>query len=91
MIASNFVSCYRCAGEGSDLSCSCFFGGVGGRGMIGEGRGCRCWFLSRPSGAVQAEPEPEIGSASFIFFDIFLLFFLIYTAVTFKIQSRGWI
>lgn len=76
MIASNFVSCYRCAGEGSDLSCA-IFGWGGGVG------------LSRPSGAFQAEPEPAIGSASFIFFDIF--FFLIYTAVTFKIQSRGWI
>lgn len=75
MIAGNFVSCYRCAGEGSDLSCSRFFGVGGGQGDDWGLGGWRCWFLSRPSGAVQAEPEPEIGSASFIFFDIFLLFF----------------
>lgn len=31
MIAGNFVSCYRCAGEGSDLSCSRFFGVGGGQ------------------------------------------------------------
>lgn len=80
VIAGNFVSCYRCAGEGSVFS-------RGGGGWWG------CWSLSRPPCAVQAEPEPETGSASFIyFFDTFLFFsLLIYTAVTFKIQSRWWI
>lgn len=53
------------------------FGGGGGRGT--------CWFLSRLSGAVQAEPVPELEAR--VLYS--LIIFQNYTAVTFKIQSWG--
>lgn len=74
MITGKFVSCYSCAGEGSDLS---------HRSVWGE-RG-RAGFLSRLSRVVQAEPVPELEAR--VLYS--LIIFQNYTAITFKIQSWG--
>lgn len=58
MITSKFVSCYSCAGEGSDR----FVDQLGKRGRAG----LELTILCCPSRA-----SARIGSASFIFFDHF--------------------
>lgn len=52
----------------------------------GGGGADRCWFLSRPSCAVQAEPLPELEAR--VLYSL-ILFLSVYAAVTFKIQSWG--
>lgn len=65
--------------KGSDLN----HGSVGGAGgERGEGT---CWFLSRLSLVVQAEPVPELEAR--VLYS--LIIFQNYTAITFKIQSWG--
>lgn len=59
MITSKFVSCYSCAGEGSDLN----RGSVGGRGDVLVSKSTISCHPSRAG--------TRIGSASFIFFDHF--------------------
>lgn len=71
MIASNFVSCYRCAGEGSDRSC----GSVSGAGF----------WADHQASSKQSRSQKLEAQVLYSLID----FFLIYTAVTFIIQSRG--
>lgn len=70
MIASNFVSCYRCAGEGSDRSC----GSVSGAGF----------WADHHASSKQSRSQKLEARVLYSLID----FFLIYTAVTFIIQSR---
>lgn len=77
MITGKFVSCYSCAGEGSDLNHGSVWGG--------RGRGGRAGFLSQLSCVVQAEPVP--GLEARVLYS--LIIFQNYTAITFKIQSWG--
>lgn len=72
MITGRFVSCYSCAGEGSDLN----HGSAGGeRDML--------VFLSRLSRDVQAEPVPDLEAR--VLYS--LIIFQNYTAVTLKYRA----
>lgn len=76
MITGNFVSCYSCAGEGSDLNHGSVWRGRGGMG---------CWFPSQLSCAIQAEPVPELEAQ--VLYS--LIIFQNYTAITFKNTELG--
>lgn len=78
MITGRFVSCYSCAGEGSEPNRRSALRGKG------KERGC-AGFLSRPPRVFQTEPVP--GLEARVLYS--LIIFQNYTAITFKIQELG--